>query len=144
MKEDKIMTDVHVSALMQATPIAIKCKTQLSEVLEKLIEAKVSGLPVINNNNEVIGFVSGYDCHKALLASSYYCDKPIIVNDIMSNSVPTLSPSEGIGDVAIRVLDKMIDVYPVVENKKLVGTLTRNDILKVLNEKFAQCAVSNG
>ncbi len=138
------MTDIKVKSLMQTKPLTIKCKTQLSEVLDKLVEARVSGLPVVNEQNEVIGFVSGYDCHKALLASSYYCDKPIIVNDIMSESIPTLSPNEGLGDVAIRVLDKVIDVYPVVENNQLVGTLTRNDLLKMLKGKLALCAISHG
>ncbi len=138
------MTDIKVKSLMQTKPLTIKCKTQLSEVLNKLVEARVSGLPVVNEQNEVIGFVSGYDCHKALLASSYYCDKPIIVNDIMSESIPTLSPNEGLGDVAIRVLDKVIDVYPVVENNQLVGTLTRNDLLKMLKAKLALCAISHG
>ncbi len=138
------MTDIKVKSLMQTKPLTIKCKTQLSEVLDKLVEARVSGLPVVNEQNEVVGFVSGYDCHKALLASSYYCDKPIIVNDIMSESIPTLSPNEGLGDVAIRVLDKVIDVYPVVENNQLVGTLTRNDLLKMLKGKLALCAISHG
>jgi CBS domain-containing protein len=138
------MIKTTVKNLMQTNPLSIQCKTPLSEVLNKLVVAKTSGLPVVNTHNEVIGFVSGYDCHKALLASSYFCDKPIIVNDIMSKSVPTLDPNDGLEDAAIRVLDKTIDVYPVVENKQLIGTLTRNDLLSILNANLGLCRTSHG
>ncbi|NRA61837.1 MAG: CBS domain-containing protein [Psychrobium sp.] len=134
------MTDITVKQLMHKNPTTIKCSTPLADVVKTLTNETTLGLIVVDDSNHVIGVVSEYDCHKALLAGSYHCDTPVSVNDIMTQSIINLVPNEHIADVAIKVLNETTDVYPVIENDNFIGTLTRGDILNVLIKNLNLCS----
>ncbi|MBU2710454.1 CBS domain-containing protein [Zooshikella sp. WH53] len=115
------------------------CGTPLKVVLDRLMRDHLSGLPVINENKEVIGFVSEQDCIKQVLQSSYFCDQNAIVNDVMRTDVLTVSPNQDIINLAQQMIDHKPKVYPVVENNRLVGLITRTDILRALAENMTSC-----
>jgi signal-transduction protein with cAMP-binding, CBS, and nucleotidyltransferase domain len=128
-----------IKELMQKKPTTIQFSTPLSSVVKILIKEQASGLVVVNKSHNVIGFVTEHDCHKAMLISSYYCDKPMTVNEVMTKDIATFSTNQSIADIAIQTLDNVINVYPVVEQNVLVGVLKRSDILTVLNENLSLC-----
>jgi predicted transcriptional regulator len=134
------MSEVIVRDFMQDNPLTVGLNTTLVKAVEILISKKLSGLAVINDNNEVVGFISEYDCHKAMLMSSYHCDNPVYVCDIMKSDFINVSPEDGIADVAIKLLEETTSLYLVVKDKKLIGTLTRQDILYTLNENLSLCS----
>lgn len=134
------MTEVTVRELMQEHPLVVKPYTTLVEAVELLINQKLSELPVVSNNNDIIGFISEYDCHKAMLISSYHCDNPVYVNDIINKNYAAIAPDEGIADISIKLLAEPSSLYLVAQNKQLIGTLTRHDILNTLNKSLTLCS----
>jgi len=134
------MTDITVKALMNPNPKTLKCSSSLEEVVKTLLTENVDELAVVNSQNKLLGFVSALDCHKAILISSYHCDKPVIVNDIMNQKFISINTDEQISDVAIKMQNESSNIYPVIESEKLIGTLSRNDLLKVLNENLSLCS----
>jgi predicted transcriptional regulator len=134
------MTDITVKALMNPNPKTLKCSSSLEEVVKTLLTENVDELAVVNSQNKLLGFVSALDCHKAILISSYHCDKPVIVNDIMNQKFISINKDEQISDVAIKMQNESSNIYPVIESEKLIGTLSRNDLLKVLNENLSLCS----
>ncbi|MBU2706843.1 CBS domain-containing protein [Zooshikella marina] len=124
---------------MTAHHLPFTCGTPLKVVLDRLMRDHLSGLPVINEDKEVIGFVSEQDCIKQVLQSSYFCDQNAIVNDVMRTDVLTVSPKEDIINLAQQMIAHKPKVYPVVENNKLVGLITRTDILRALAENITHC-----
>ena len=134
------MTDITVKALMNPNPKTLKCSSSLEEVVKTLPTENVDELAVVNSQNKLLGFVSALDCHKAILISSYHCDKPVIVNDIMNQKFISINTDEQISDVAIKMQNESSNIYPVIESEKLIGTLSRNDLLKVLNENLSLCS----
>ena len=137
------MTDIKVKALMNHNPKTLKCSSSLEEVVKTLLTENVDELAVVNNQNKLLGFVSALDCHKAILISSYHCDKPVIVNDIMNQKFISINADEQISDVAIKMQNESSNIYPVIESEKLIGTLSRNDLLKVLNENLSLCSAAS-
>ena len=134
------MSEIIVRELMLEHPKTIVSDTPLVDVVECIINNKLAGLAVVNKANEVIGYITGYDCHKAMLMSSYYCDTPVYASDIMHNNFIAINPDNGIADIAIKLLEEPSNLYLVVENKQLIGTLTRHNILNTLNENLSLCS----
>lgn len=133
------MTMQRVMNEMKINAPSIPCGTSLVAVVELFAKYQINAIPVVNPTNEVIGFVSESDCMQALISGSYHCDKPAIVNDVMSKNVVSVSPQDSIVDIAIRMSKDNFSVYPVVEASQLVGIISRRDILKVLAENNNQC-----
>lgn len=134
------MTMQRVMNEMKINAPSIPCGTSLIEVVELFAKHQINAVPVVNADNDVIGFVSESDCMKALINGSYHCDKPAIVNDVMTKDVVGVSPHASIFDVAIGMAKDSFSVYPVVENRKLVGIIRRRDILQVLARNHNQCS----
>ncbi len=134
------MAEVTVRELMQEHPLTVSTYTTLVEAVELLINNNLSGLAVVDNNNNIIGFISEYDCHKAMLMSSYHCDNPVYVNDIINKNFAAVDPDDGIADVSIKLLAEQSNHYLVIKNKQLIGTLTRHDILNTLNKSLTLCS----
>ncbi|GAA3928260.1 CBS domain-containing protein [Litoribacillus peritrichatus] len=129
----------HMRQVSRQSAISIHCDTSLADVIKALDEYQLSGAPVVNQNNQVIGFISEYDCLKAILKSSYHCDEPAIAKDVMSKAVVTVRPNDSVVDLAIAMLDKKPEIYPVTENSELVGLITRQDVLHALQQNQALC-----
>jgi len=125
---------------MKINAPSIPCGTSLVAVVDLFAKHQINAVPVVNSTNEVIGFVSESDCLQALISGSYHCDKPAIVNDVMSKNVVSVSPQDSIIDIAIRMTKDNLSVYSVVENRQLVGIIRRGDILQVLAENNNQCS----
>jgi len=125
---------------MKINAPSIPCGTSLVAVVDLFTKYKINAVPVVSSENEVIGFVSESDCIQALISGSYHCDQPAIVNDVMTSNVVSVSPQDNIIDVAIRMTKDNFSIYPVVESRKLVGIISRGDILKVLAENNNQCS----
>lgn len=126
------------SIMMTPSPM-IKANATLGEVVDKLIKHQLAGLPVVDDHNTVIGFVSEQDCIHAMLVSSYHCEGSPTVNDVMHDEVLSVSPERSIVDIAQKMGKNRPKSYPVVEDGVLLGLLTRSAILAALWEGRASC-----
>ncbi|MDX2320189.1 MAG: CBS domain-containing protein [Moritella sp.] len=133
------MTMQRVMNEMKINAPSIPCGTSLVAVVDLFAKHQINAMPVVNAENEVIGFVSESDCMKALINGSYHCDKPAIVNDVMSKNIVSVSPQTTIFDVALGMTKDNVSVYPVIEEGKLVGIIRRRDVLQVLAQNHNQC-----
>lgn len=128
-----------------ATPIALKVKDYMTtklitfkpdqsvqEVVEALIKNKISGGPVVNHRNELVGIISEGDCLKQLSESRYY-NMPLEHNNVekrMVKNVETIDGNMDVFDAANKFLNSKRRRFPIVENGKLVGQISQKDILK--------------
>ena len=64
----------------------------------------------------------------------------MIINDIMNQKFVSINADAQIADVAIKMQNEGSSIYPVLQNDKLIGTLSRNDLLKVLSENLLLCS----
>ena len=106
--------------------------TYVEEVIQKLIQHKISGGPVVNEKNELIGIISEGDCIKQISDSRYY-NMPFEHNKIeahMAKNVETIDGNLNIFDAANKFIETKRRRFPIVENGKLVGQISQKDILK--------------
>lgn len=124
-------SNILVSGLM-STPLVITTGNEDLRVLaEKLISADVSMSPVLQDTGgkKIIGLVSVHDIIKGFLESGARPTKKF-VKEIMSRDVTSCSPNEEISRIWKMMERTGYSGIPVVEGKRILGVITRGDIIK--------------
>jgi len=121
-----------VSQFMDTTVHVLKPSMEIFEAVAFLLEHKVTGAPVVNEDNELIGILSEKDCLK-LLALGDNTELPTgTVAEFMTAKVTSIPPRMNIYFVAGMFLNDVVRRFPVVEDGRLVGAITRFDILRAI------------
>ena len=136
-------TSMLVKDVMKSPSPSVKQGTDLGVVVETLLKYGVFGLPVVNSQRELVGFVSEQDCIHSVLVSSYHCEGTPIVDDVMSREVLAVDAESSIIDLAQKMGKLKPKSYPVTEDGKLVGLITRSAILASLWANRAVCDIPN-
>jgi CBS domain-containing protein len=135
----QIMTSLAIGTLMHTPAPSVSSTALLTEVVERLRQHRLTGMPVTDAENRVIGFVSERDCIHALLISSYHCEGDPAVSEVMQPA-QCVSPHLSLVELAQRMSQTgQPRVYPVVENGVLVGLITRGQVLSALAENRLSC-----
>lgn len=122
-----------VTDYMTKKLVTFKVDDSLDHVINQLITYKISGGPVVNDDNDLIGIISETDCIKHISESKYY-NMPSDVNNTvgkyMVTDVDTIDKNMNIFDAAFKFISSRRRRFPVVENGKLIGQLSQKDVLK--------------
>ncbi|MFT5846728.1 MAG: CBS domain-containing protein [Psychroserpens sp.] len=121
-----------VSDIMSRDLITFKPEQSVEEVIQSLIKNKISGGPVVNANNELVGIISEGDCLKDISESRYH-NMPMELHTVesrMVKNVETIDGNMNVFDAANKFLESKRRRFPIVENGKLVGQISQKDILK--------------
>lgn len=132
---------LQVREAMYPVNMPLRGDMSMVEAVTHILDSGYLGLPVVDAQQNVVGFLSEFDCLPYLITDSYHCDSHETVADIMRGDPLTVSPSMSIVDLAQQMgLDKP-KVYAVVEGQKLVGIITRSMLMKELNDALKHCKV---
>jgi CBS-domain-containing membrane protein len=126
-------TPILVLDYMTTDLITFKAEDSLDHVIEQLIAYKISGGPVVNDKNELIGIISERDCIKHISDSMYYnmpMDSTNTVEKNMVSEVETIDKNMNIFDAATKFISSKRRRFPIVEKGKLIGQISQKDILK--------------
>ena len=126
-------SQILVSDYMTTNLITFKAGDSLDHVIEQLITHKISGGPVVNDKNELIGIISEGDCIKHISDSMYYnmpMDSTNTVEKNMVLEVETIDKNMNIFDAATKFISSKRRRFPIVENAKLIGQISQKDVLK--------------
>lgn len=125
-------TAFKVKDYMTTQLITFKADQSIQEVVEALIKYKISGGPVVNDRNELVGIISEGDCLKQLSESRYY-NMPLEHDKVekrMARNIETIDGNMDVFDAANKFLSSKLRRFPIVEGGKLVGQISQKDILK--------------
>lgn len=135
--EVKFTEPILVSDYMTKKLITFKGEQTIEEVIHTLITNKISGGPVVNDKNELIGIISEGDCIKQISDSRYY-NMPVNENNTVAQAmvrdVETIDGNMNVFDAASKFLESKRRRFPILENGKLVGQISQKDILKAAIE----------
>lgn len=141
--------------LMTKDVVTALPSTPVQEIIGLLCKRHISGIPVVNEKKDVLGMITESDLlyrvklpgMKILLdQEALYCDpKPIIhkyrkigghtAGQIMTSN-PVTAPEDGTVESVVDVMiEKKVSPIPVVRGKKLVGIISRSDVMRHLMEE---------
>ncbi|MBF8222225.1 MULTISPECIES: CBS domain-containing protein [Halomonadaceae] len=121
-----------VREIMSRDCYRVRGNASVSNLVEGLALHRLPGAPVVDDRDHLIGFISEQDVLGKLLESTYLNDEPPLVKELMRHEVLSVSPNKSITDLAQEMLGTKPKVYPVVEQERLVGIVTRRDILNAI------------
>lgn len=111
----------------------VRTGTDLTEVVEMLLRQRLTGLPVVDDADRVVGFVSEQDCLRSLLVSSYHHEGAPKVDDVMFREPLTVKLEDTVVDMAELMVKQKPKIYPVVDQSgRLQGLLMRAQVLACL------------
>jgi len=139
--------------IMNRDVITVKEQDTVEDVIKLLLEHNISGVPVVDEENKIVGIVTEGDIifrSKKLQIPTYFTilDSYIFlestknfekdlkkmaayrVSDVMTKKVVTVEQDETIEEIATLMTTKRINRIPIVEKGKLVGIVSRRDIIK--------------
>ena len=118
--------------IMRRPEVALRRLMTIDKVSDHLTKHQLAGAPVVNKTGELIGYVSEFDCLQQLMQSSYYRDNHSLVEDVMSTKLIMSRPDIALIDLASIMNTSKVNVMPIVEVGKLVGAVSRGDIMREL------------
>lgn len=121
-----------VREAMQENVISVLADMPLTRAVEVFLRHRISGAPVLDPEQRVIGMLTERDCINVLVHSRYFNEPADTVSHYMSKSVHSVPPDMSLMDVAELFMSSPFRRYPVVENEQLVGIISRRDVLKAL------------
>jgi CBS domain-containing protein len=99
-----------------------------------LLKNDIAAAPVVDETGQLIGILTERDCMKVVLNSGYHSEYGGQVSEYMSKDVATIAANDSIVNVAKLFFGQSFHRYPVLENGKLVGQISRRDVLRALGQ----------
>lgn len=119
--------DYMSSSLIMFTP-----EMEIFKAIQVLVKNRISGAPVINQRGDLVGQLSEKDCMKVAINAGYHEQYGGKVQDYMTDQVVTVEAKSTIIDLVKLFLEKGPRRYSVVEDNRLVGQISRRDVLRAL------------
>ena len=129
MNQRPRIRDYMASKVMTLSP-----DMEILRAMELLLEMKFSGAPVVDESGRLVGVLSKKDCLKAALNASYHQQWGGVIADYMSTSVETLDANLDLVAAAERFLGSHYRRFPVMEDGRMIGQISRADLLRALVE----------
>jgi CBS domain-containing protein len=112
--------------------ITLRPDQSIREAIATILEKRISGAPVLDEQRHLVGNLSEKDCLQ-IIVDKARDNLPVEdkkVSDYMSTNVFTFPPSTNVVEAAIEFLNSPIRRYAVVENGVLIGEISRREILR--------------
>lgn len=123
-----------VAEYMATDLFTLHPETDIREAIDYLLEHRISGAPVVDANGNLVGIISEKDCLRLVATGANHERVSGTVETYMTQSPHVIPPHMDIYFAAGLFLTKTYRRFPVVDDGKLVGQLSRRDVLSAIQE----------
>lgn len=137
-------------SIMRSDVVSVKCDTSVYEAAKILIEKKFTGIPVVNDDMTLVGIVSEKDILRFvsnLHLLDLICDlqhSSVTAKDVMTSEVVSFDENDQLSAIYSSLIDNNFRRVPILSGGKLVGIISRKDIIGYIMETAnAEALVAN-
>ena len=112
--------------IMSKSVSTIRPDQTLLDAMEILVCKEVSGLPVVNADEALVGIITEKDILNFVFSGNL---KSTRVKDVMTKDVVSFSPNDNVDTIALAIGQQRFRSVPIVERGKVVGIVSRRDII---------------
>jgi len=123
-------SEVFVRNVMSENPLIIREEKSVKTAANLMSEARVGSLIVLDEEGDISGILTEMDIVDKLVSEGKNPDE-VRIRDIMSTPVHTIESDRPMKEAAETMAEMEIRRLPVVEEGKMVGMITENDILEI-------------
>ena len=130
-----MLQSVNLRDYMLTNPVKVRGEDNVLDAMQVIIDNKISGVCVVDEEGNLVGILSELDCLRAVLGAIYNNSGIGAVRDHMAtDNLVVAHPNEDIVDVAQDMLLKNKRRRPVVEDGKLIGQITCRQLLTAVKK----------
>lgn len=123
--------------------VSFHARTNVVEAMSVFLDKRISGAPVVDDDGKLIGILSEVDLMQVIVQDSYYDESIGIVEDYMRADVDMIDAEMDIYTLAEKFVREHRRRYPVVSNGKLIGQISRRDVLRAAKEFWRKPSARN-
>ncbi|MFI3219074.1 MAG: CBS domain-containing protein [Methylococcales bacterium] len=127
-----MLAKITVADYMSKRIITVTKETHVIDAVKKLLDNKVTSAPVVDEQGRLIGVFSEKDSIKAFLESVYNQGMSGKVGDHMTMGTISVDADSSIVELAEKFDQSSVRSFPVFDDGKFVGMISRTDVLKAL------------
>ncbi len=124
----------HVKDYMTGKLVKFHPETDVLDAIHELVAHGIAGAPVVDDHGDLVGMLSELDCMKIALHAHYHGHWGGPVSEYMTQDTETVDADMNIIDLAQQFLDTGFRRFPVVKDHRLIGQISRRDVLRALGE----------
>ena len=121
-----------VKDYMSGKLITFSPDTDVLDAVHQLLQHRIAGAPVVDDHGNLVGMLSEFDCMKVVLTAAYHQQPGGPVEDLMVRDVETVHADMSVIDLAQLFMKSRFRRYPVLKDNRLVGQISRRDVLRAL------------
>lgn len=121
------MKDMKVKQAISSLLVTVRDTDSALTGLKLLVKEGLSGAPVVSSDSKLVGMVTEFD----LLLAIDYVGEAIPISRVMTRDVTSVRPDTDLEEARKVILEHHYRRLPVVEGERVIGVLSRRDILRV-------------
>ena len=130
------MKSIFVRDYMSRKLFSLDQDMEIMAATHLLVENDISGAPVLDSHGRLAGILTERDCMKVALHSGYHDTPYGLVRDYMSPNPEIVEPEQSILTLAEKFIQGSYRRYPVIDNGRLVGIISRRDVLRAIDQRY--------
>jgi CBS domain-containing protein len=127
-----MLAKIKISDYMNKNITTLTKETDVFIAIQQLLDHKQTSAPVVDESGKFIGIFSEKDCIEAVLEASYNQGVSGKVADFMTDETLSVDAETNILDIAKKFKTCSERVLPVMNDNKIVGLVSGEDLLKAL------------
>ena len=120
--------------LYDSNVVTVHKDLNIYKAIDKLLHHHISGTPVIDDSGKMVGILTEKDCLRIMANGSFHGMPGGLVSRYMTEDVKTVALGTDIFVVADLFLKNHFRRIPVLNGKKLVGQISRCDVLSAIKD----------
>jgi CBS domain-containing protein len=130
-----MLNSVLVKDHMSTKLVTLDPNMDVLSAAHALIKNVIAGAPVVDENHRLVGILTERDCMRVAMQAEYHGTPGGPVRQYMTKNPQYVSPDESILHVAQLFIDGKYHRYPVVKNDRLVGMISRRDVMHAMGKQ---------
>lgn len=123
----------HASEIMTSPVITVEKDRKLTEVIDLLLRWNISSVPVVDAEDRLLGLITEYDVMDFALDGHA---AEATAGEAMSAQVISFPPEADLSELVNCSVSKRIHRIPIVKDGKVVGIVSRRDILREMQREY--------
>ncbi len=131
-----MLESIKVRDAMAAELVTLAPEMDILRAVHTLLKHDIASAPVVDETGKLVGILTERDCMRVVLHAGYHSEYGGPVSEYMSKDVETIGADDSIVDAAKLFFGEDFHRYPVLENSRLVGQISRRDVMRALVEHW--------
>ncbi|QPK64626.1 CBS domain-containing protein [Methylomonas sp. LL1] len=127
-----MLAKIAVADYMSTHLVTVLPETDVAQALTKMLDHKVTSVPVVDHHGKLVGIFSEKDGMKVVIESAYNQSMTGKVSEFMSTDPQVIDVEDSLVDVAAKFQNTSIRSFPVFKDGALAGMISRVDVLRAL------------